>query len=190
MSDDDIPEVGNTATTTSKGESKTTSKNKSASSGSKSTSQAKSTSAKDTGVYVGVTTSIDARLPAGTISLKSPAATDTTYIKIGQYATFEWEYVSLSVTPRKLNIEAYCSYNSETYTVATGHPSRETSYIWDTEETEANSTIPLLTAQYTLQIYDSDANMSVVASAGYLSPFSQKFYMYSPQAYVPLAGKY
>ena len=122
--------------------------------------------------------------------MNTPATTDTTYVKIGQFATFEWEYVSLSVTPKSLNIQAYCSYNSETYTIATNHPSVESSFTWDTEEFQANATVPLLTSQYTLQIYDSTKNMSSVASAGYLSPYTQKFYMYSPQAYTPLARKY
>lgn len=91
------------------------------------------------------------------------------------------------MTPRKLNIQAYCSYNSETHTLTTDHPSTQTKYVWDTEEYQANATIPLLTSQYTLQVYDSTENMSVVASAGYLSPFSQSFYMYSPQAYTPMS---
>lgn len=134
-----------------------------------------------------ITTSIDPRVPAGKISLQTPASTDTTYIKIGEYATFEWEYQSVSVTPKKLNIQAFCSYNSETYTLATSYSSSETSYVWDTEEFQANATVPLLTAQYTLQIYDSSKNMSAIASPGYLAPFSQKFAMYSPQAYTPMA---
>lgn len=184
---DNIPDAGNTKTTktVSSGTTKTATNKETAT-----TTQApKSTSAKDTNVYVGFSTTIDPRLPAGTISLKTPALTESTYIKIGQFATFEWNYVSLSVTPRKLNIQAYCSYNSETYTVATDHPSAETSYVWDTEAFQANATIPLLTAQYNLQIYDSEANMTVIAQAGYLAPFSQKFYMYSPQAYTPWSGK-
>lgn len=121
--------------------------------------------------------------------MKTPALTESTYIKIGQFATFEWDYVSLSVTPRNLNIQAYCSYKSETYTLATDHPSRETSFVWDTEAFQANATVHLLTTQYTLQVYDTEGNMSMVAQAGYLSPFSQKFYMYSPQAYTPWNGK-
>lgn len=147
----------------------------------------KSSSAKDTGVYVGVTTSIDPRLPAGTISLKTPGATESTYIKIGQLATFEWDYVSVSVTPRHLNIQAICSHNSETYTLATSHAARETQWVWDTEEFQANATVPLLTSKYTLQVYDSEQNMTVVAKAGYLAPFSQTFAMYSPKAPTPLA---
>lgn len=184
LASDDIPDAGNTVTTTKDTKSGT------ATGTNKSNGSSGPTSAKDTGVYEGqVTTTIDPRLPPGTITLKTPAATDTTYIKIGQFATLEWDYVSLSVTPKNLNIQAYCSYNSETYTIATNHPSRETSFIWDTEEFQANATVPLLTTQYTLQVYDSTKNMSAVAAAGYLSPFSQKFFMYSPQAYTPMAGK-
>lgn len=177
-------------------ETKTTSSNKSSakstdgstitSDDNKSSSSSEPTSSSDTYDY-DVSTSIDARLPAGGVTMLTPNPTETTYIKIGQFATFSWSYTSLSVTPRYLNFQAYCSYNSETYTIATDHPAMETEYVWDTKGFQANATIPLLTSNYMLYIYDSKKNVTSVPSAGYLGVFSQKFSLYTPQAYTPLS---
>lgn len=172
------------STQTSDSNSKTDSNSKSDSKEtSKSSKSSKSTSSYD----YDITTSIDARLPAGGITMLTPNPTDTTYIKIGQPATFSWSYTSLSVTPRYVNFEAYCSYNSLTYTLATNHPAMETSMIWDTAAFQANATIPLITSEYKLYIYDARANVTAVAGAGYLGVYAQKFAVYSPQAYTPLS---
>lgn len=136
-------------------------------------------------------TSYDARLPAGGISLLTPAATSTPYFKIGDYVTFAWNYTSLSATPTALNILASCSANSQIYTLAMNQTvSNATGALtWDTGNYQATAVQnPLLTQTYTLIIYDADSSVSAAAQAGYLSPYnSYQFGMYVPQAYTPLS---
>lgn len=149
------------------------------------TSMSVTNSSSDT--WSSISTSIDPRLPAGGISMITPASTATTYVKIGQAATFEWTYTSLSVTPHYLNIEAYCSLNSQTYTLTTNQLATETSFVFDTKEYQANQTVDFVTSEYTLYIYDSSRTVSDVASAGYLSSLQFAFGMYRPQSYTPWA---
>uniref|UniRef100_A0A060TCF7 ARAD1D41690p n=1 Tax=Blastobotrys adeninivorans TaxID=409370 RepID=A0A060TCF7_BLAAD len=134
--------------------------------------------------------SIDPRLGAGGIEMLTPASTESTYIKIGDYATFKWNYTSLSVTPSYVNILAVCTSNSQTITIATKHPAKETEILWDTSLADKNSSLQLLTSTYTLEIYDPSGNKtaSSVASAGYLGPFTYTFGMYRPQSYTPWGG--
>lgn len=62
------------------------------------------------------------------------------------------------------------------------------SVVWDTGKYQKSATIPLLTASYTLIVYDASKDIDDTASAGYLS--SQNggyvFGMYTPQPYTPL----
>lgn len=134
-------------------------------------------------------TSIDPRLPAGGVDLMTPEATTSTYIKLGDQATFVWNYTSLSVTPSALNIEAYCSQNRHYYTIAANQSATETSVVWDTSQYSDNNTddTPLINSNYQLYIYDAEQDMNAVASAGYLASFNRyQFGIYSPQPYVPM----
>ncbi|KAG5357525.1 hypothetical protein CJU90_6365 [Yarrowia sp. C11] len=134
-------------------------------------------------------TSIDPRLPAGGVDLLTPEATTSTYIKLGEQATFVWNYTSLSVTPSAINIEAYCSQNRHYYTIAANQSAKETSVVWDTSQYSDNNTddTPLINSNYQLYIYDADLDMNAVASAGYLASFNRyQFGIYSPQPYVPM----
>jgi hypothetical protein len=138
-----------------------------------------------------MTTSISVNpvLPPGGISLITPASTvSATYVKIGQNATFEWHYTSLSVTPNALNVEIYCSLNSQTYTVTTGLDAKATTLVFDTANLEANQSVNLLTSKYTMYIYDQSSNVSAVPHAGYLATFEYPFGMYIPQSYTPWPG--
>ncbi|KAJ5142948.1 uncharacterized protein N7515_001735 [Penicillium bovifimosum] len=132
--------------------------------------------------------SIDPAAAAGGVSMITPAAASTTYFKIGQEVTFVWNYTSLSVTPSAVNVVATCSLNAMKYTLTSNMTVEETgSVVWDTGKYKASATVPLLTASYTLFVYDTDKEMGDVASAGHLSsqngfPFS----MYIPQPYTPL----
>ncbi|KAF2457895.1 hypothetical protein BDY21DRAFT_421204 [Lineolata rhizophorae] len=132
-------------------------------------------------------TSIDERLPAGGISMVTPAViSGPQYYKIGDYVTFGWNYTSLSVTPKHIDILASCKENDATYTLAVNQSAEETAVTWDTGEYQATATVPLLTETYTLIIYDADSSISAVPSAGYLGVFNQwTFGMYTPQPYVP-----
>lgn len=127
---------------------------------------------------------------AGGISMITPASTSTTYYKIGQTITFVWNYTSLSVSPTAVDVVASCSLNSVTYTVTQNMSMEATgTAIWDTGAYQANATIPLLTATYTLFVVDSDKSLTDTASAGHLgSTVGYSFGMYIPQSPTPLNG--
>ncbi|KAJ5696513.1 hypothetical protein N7536_006925 [Penicillium majusculum] len=133
--------------------------------------------------------SIDPAAAAGGVSMITPASSSTTYYKIGEDVTFVWNYTSLSVTPSAVNVVASCSLNSMTYTLSSNMTVKQTgSVIWDTGKYQKSATIPLLTASYTLIVYDASKDIDDTASAGHLS--SQNggyvFGMYTPQPYTPL----
>ncbi|KAL1864804.1 hypothetical protein Plec18167_009635 [Paecilomyces lecythidis] len=133
--------------------------------------------------------SIDPRLGPGGINMITPSANaQSSYYKIGEYVTFKWNYTSLSITPSAINVVASCSLNSETYTISHNMSVHPTGAVtWDTGKYQASATVPLLTASYTLIVYDVDSNPSAVASAGHLSSQNQYvFGMYLPQSYTPL----
>ncbi|PYH88255.1 hypothetical protein BO71DRAFT_454180 [Aspergillus ellipticus CBS 707.79] len=135
------------------------------------------------------TTSIASDAAAGGISMLDPALTATTYFKIGNYVTFKWNYTSLSVTPTAVNVAASCSLNSATYTISSNMSVSPTGeVVWDTAKYQANATVPLLTASYTLIVWDAGKAITATASAGHLSAASYTFGMYSPQPYTPLNG--
>ncbi|PWY75534.1 hypothetical protein BO70DRAFT_354459 [Aspergillus heteromorphus CBS 117.55] len=125
----------------------------------------------------------------GGISMLDPNEYSTTYYKIGNYVTFEWNYTSLSVTPSGVNVVASCSLNSHTYTISSNMSVSPTGkVVWDTKKYQANATVPLLTASYTLIIWDAAKGISATASAGHLAAASHSFAMYVPQPYTPLNG--
>lgn len=60
---------------------------------------------------------------------------------------------------------------------------------WDTGKYQANATVPLLTATYTLVVYDASKEIGDTASAGHLGSTNQfTFGMYVPKPYTPLNG--
>ncbi|KAL3491998.1 hypothetical protein BJX62DRAFT_203736 [Aspergillus germanicus] len=134
------------------------------------------------------TTSVDPRSPPGGISILTPAATSTTYYKVGDTLTFVWNYTSLEITPTAVNVIASCSINSATYTISSNMSVSETQSVeWDTGKYQANATIPLLTATYTLIVYDESKDVDDVASAGELSSQNRYYFgMYISQPYVDL----
>lgn len=115
-----------------------------------------------------------------------------TYYKAGDYVTFAWNYTSLSVTPSAVDILASCSLNSYTYTIATNMTitNATQAVTWDTS-LETGGSNPLLTATYTLIIYDAEKEISATPSAGYLDTYDQfTFGLYTPQPYTPLNGRH
>ncbi|KAJ5201798.1 uncharacterized protein N7498_006461 [Penicillium cinerascens] len=132
--------------------------------------------------------SINPAAGAGGISMITPAATSTTYYMIGQDITFVWNYTSLSVTPTAVDVVASCSINSQIYTLTQNMSAEATgTYIWDTGKYQSSATIPLLTATYTLFVYDASKSLSDTPVAGYLgSNIGYSFGMYTPQPYTPL----
>ncbi|KAK9386194.1 hypothetical protein V1515DRAFT_163601 [Lipomyces mesembrius] len=151
-----------------------------------------SASATSSGTSIGdvssTTNSVDPRSPPGGVSMISPAITASeTYIKVGDYATFSWNYTSLIVTPSAVNVEAYCSINNYYYPIAENLTVKDTQVVWNTSGYQETATIPLLVAEYTLYIYDASSNPSAVASPGCLAPYDNlNFGVYTPQPYTPL----
>lgn len=138
-------------------------------------------------------TTFDARLPAGGISMMTPAvASGAQYYKIGDWVTFAWNYTSLSITPTAIDILATCTKNQATYTLAVNQTVGSTGYVlWDTGAYQSTATVPLLTETYTLIVHDADSSISAAPKAGYLAVASTyTFGMYVPQSYTPWAGKY
>lgn len=138
------------------------------------------------------TTSYDARLPAGGVSMMTPAvASGEQYFKIGDYVTFGWNYTSLEATPTAVNVLATCTANQQLYTIATNLTlaNNTNAVTWDTGSYQATAVQePLLTETYTLIIFDTDSSISATAQAGYLAVYdSYTFGMYAPQPYTPLA---
>ncbi|KAI8937114.1 hypothetical protein NX059_006328 [Plenodomus lindquistii] len=133
----------------------------------------------------------DPRLPAGGISMITPAAiAGDTFYKVGDWVTFAWNYTSLSQTPSNIDVLASCTANQATYTIAVNMSAKQTEVLWNTGETPEGQA-PFLTNKYTLLIYDSDSSVSAAPQAGYLAPFSGlSFGMYTPQPYVDYSDGY
>ncbi|KAL1955502.1 hypothetical protein VTO42DRAFT_8528 [Malbranchea cinnamomea] len=125
-------------------------------------------------------TSVDPRSPVGGIEMITPGPFDpTTYIKIGDYATFVWNYTSLIVTPSAVDVIASCSRNDHTYTISANMSVEQTgSVVWDTSEYMTGDA-PLLTEMYTLIVHDSELEPSDLAKPGHLgSDTRETFGMY------------
>ena len=137
------------------------------------------------------TKTFDARLPPGGVQMITPAAiAAASYYKIRDYATFAWNYTSLSVTPSAVDILAFCSQNSITYTLTTNAsitgPTQ--AFTWDTGAFQSSYSIPLLVASYTMIIHDSARDATAAPMAGYLAAYNQfQFGMYTPQPTTPWA---
>jgi hypothetical protein len=136
-------------------------------------------------------TSFDARLPAGGLTMVTPnALAGTQFYKVGDWVTFAWNYTSLSVTPTAIDVLASCTANQATYTIAVNMSATETEVLWNTKNTPEGQA-PFLTENYKLLIYDSDLSATAAPRAGYLGAFSGfTFGMYLPQEYISLADGY
>lgn len=97
----------------------------------------------------------------------------------------------MEITPSAVDVVASCSSNSATYTIASNVSySNASSVVWETDQYGSDSQSPLLTAHYTLIIYEAGTSPTEVASPGQLGPASYTFAMYSPQAYTPLDSEF
>jgi hypothetical protein len=136
-------------------------------------------------------TSFDARLPAGGLTMVTPnALAGTQFYKVGDWVTFAWNYTSLSVTPTAIDVLASCTANQATYTIAVNMSASETEVLWDTKHTP-DGQAPFLTENYKLLIYDSDLSATAAPRAGYLGAFTGfTFGMYLPQEYISLKDGY
>nr|XP_023900344.1 A-agglutinin anchorage subunit-like [Quercus suber]POE50702.1 hypothetical protein CFP56_16217 [Quercus suber] len=132
------------------------------------------------------TKTYDARLPAGGVSLITPAAIATSYYKIKDNIVFAWNYTSLSATPNAVDVLASCAQNSEIYTISANMSITNDmqAVTWDTGAYQATASPQLFTSEYTLIIHDATKDISAVAQAGYLGTFNSfRFGMYLPRPY-------
>jgi hypothetical protein len=127
---------------------------------------------------------------AGSVVMMTPVTTTGTALyKIGEYITWGWNYTGLQGTPTAVDLLVSCSTATRTWTL-TQNMTFETkgSYTWDSAAFQsAQIQNPLLTAMYTMILYDSDNTISATAEAGYLAVYSGfSFGLYAPQTYTPL----
>ncbi|KAJ3501109.1 hypothetical protein NM208_g17005 [Fusarium decemcellulare] len=134
-------------------------------------------------------TAFSADVAAGGVSVLTPETLllATPLFKIGDYATFGWNYTSLEGTPTAIDVLVSMSANAETYTL-TANMTFETNptYVWDTKKAANDPEAPLGNGMYTLIIKDSDTEISDAPEPGYLAVQKTfQFGMYTPQDYVP-----
>ncbi|KAK0249569.1 hypothetical protein LTS09_015261 [Friedmanniomyces endolithicus] len=109
---------GDTATTISSTQASSGAQQTGTRTGSQTTGQGSSGGSNKPGSTPATTKTFDARLPAGGVQLITPGPLATSYYKIHDNATFAWNYTSLSITPSAVDVLAFCSSNSVTYTIA------------------------------------------------------------------------
>jgi hypothetical protein len=133
------------------------------------------------------TTRIPATAQVGLVNMKTPNPTDGYQIyKIGDTVTFEWNYTDVKVQPDAINVVAYCQDAQQDFTITGNASAAMTRVTWDTGEYES-STIKLLVATYTLNIFDAAKTKGAIASPGYLGSFNNyQFGLYTPREYKPL----
>ncbi|KAI1374594.1 hypothetical protein F4677DRAFT_425525 [Hypoxylon crocopeplum] len=129
---------------------------------------------------------------AGGVAMITPATTaGTTLYRIGDPTpiTWVWNYTSLQGTPSAVDVLVSCSTASATWTLTQNMTFEPTAtFTWDTEKYSESAVVsPLLVAQYTLLIHDSDSSVDATAEAGYLAPFDGfQFGLYTSRPYQDL----
>lgn len=132
--------------------------------------------------------------PAGAIVMLTPAViAGSQFYKIGSNVTFAWNYTNLLATPTALNIVATNSLAGQYYTMTANMTiggNATNAVTWDSaaySDSPEGLSNPLLTAQYTLVIYDADLSVTATAEPGYLQVYNQyQFGMYTPQPYADI----
>ncbi|KAI2471440.1 hypothetical protein F4781DRAFT_429335 [Annulohypoxylon bovei var. microspora] len=134
----------------------------------------------------------DAQDGAGGVAMITPATTaGTTLYRIGDSTpiTWVWNYTSLQASPTAIDVLVSCSTASATWTLTQNMTFEPTAtFKWDTKNySESAVASPLLVAQYTLLIHDSDSSQDATAEAGYLSPYDGfTFGLYTSRPYQDL----
>lgn len=129
--------------------------------------------------------------PVGGVSMIVPANTalGTALYRISDYITFSWNYTSLQGTPTAVDVLASCSTARATWTL-TANMTFATSaeFVWDTQPPANDAKQPLLTAEYSLIIKDSDISFEDRPEPGYLGTNSAlTFGLYAGKPYQNLS---
>ncbi|KAG5654966.1 hypothetical protein KAF25_010920 [Fusarium avenaceum] len=153
------------------------------------TETGKKKSGTKTGTSAPKRTTFSADVQPGGVSMQQP---DTMYVptplfKIGDYATFGWNYTSLEGTPTAIDVLVSQSSAGETYTLTANMTfASNPTYVWDTSKQADDPDAPLNVGMYTLIIKDSDSEVTDIPSPGYLAVQKTfQFGMYTPAAYTP-----
>lgn len=111
-----------------------------------------------------------------------------TLIKVGETATFSWNYTDILADPTAVDIVLVLPTASKTWTL-TANMSFETNveFEWDTNEQGQDSSQPLRTDKYNFMIKDSDSELGDRAAPGYLQENSLQIGIYTPHPYTPLS---
>ena len=111
------------------------------------------------------------------------------YYKIGDKVEFKWNYTSLIIPPKAVEVLVSCSANHATYTIASNATFEPTgSVVWDTKK-NAKGEGNLITETYTLIIHDAAEEITAVPQPGHLATFnSLRFGMYIRRPYLPRDG--
>ncbi|KAK4221245.1 hypothetical protein QBC38DRAFT_138372 [Podospora fimiseda] len=128
--------------------------------------------------------------PVGGVVMITPGPfAGTQLYKIGDYVTWVWNYTNVQGAPSAVDVLITAREVTRTYTLTQNMSFTETgnSYTWDTNEFQKNNIeTPLVQAEYTLVIHDTDGSPTSPAEAGYLGPFNLfKFGMYEKTKYTP-----
>lgn len=132
---------------------------------------------------------------AGGLTVTLPNQTkDASYYKIAPAVnvTFAWNFTSVLSYGTSLTIQAYCTSNSNTYTI-TSLPATATEVIWNpysySVSAVARGSAALVQETYRLQIFD-ERGLDAGSSPGLMSPNENTdFALYIPQSYTALAGE-
>lgn len=120
----------------------------------------------------------------------TPAATARDeYYKIGDNVEFAWNYTSLLVPPKQVNVLVSDKSNQATYTLANNVTFKPTGrVVWNTSQDEEGPNA-LRTEFYTLVIHDAAEDVTAPAEPGHLVTFQDfTFGMYIPRPYTPWPG--
>lgn len=139
--------------------------------------------------------SIPQSAAAGGITITQPQQTAAqSYYKIAQgiSVTFGWNFTSVLRYPSSLVVQAYCSENKNTYTIASSLAGTATAITWapyDFDQSAIQLGQPqLIQATYRLQIFD-ERGLSVGLQPGLFQPNTKvEFALYQPKPYTPISA--
>ncbi|PWN37151.1 uncharacterized protein FA14DRAFT_112196, partial [Meira miltonrushii] len=139
--------------------------------------------------------SIPQSAAAGGITITQPQQTAAqSYYKIAQgiSVTFGWNFTSVLRYPSSFVVQAYCSENHNTYTIASSLAGTATAVTWapyDFDQSAIQLGQPqLIQATYRLQIFD-ERGLSVGLQPGLFQPNTKvEFALYQPKPYTPISA--
>jgi hypothetical protein len=128
--------------------------------------------------------------PLASLTMLEPKANvkNPPLFPLGVDLSFSWDYNQyLKLQPTNLTIQAVLISNPQTViTIANAIPGNLKNYTWPAQA-QLNQTNPIITAWYTLRIYDGGVGLyGVLPQGGYLTTFSGlTLGLYKKSDYIP-----